>query len=185
MIFPPDSLFLRLLLRKEYTIQSPTLSYIVKNLKGHDKRKWVSRKKRHADRKIVHITSYIVQEERKQTKGMCFSPAIPTFALDGDALQSTVRNRSPPLIVGVKPTEFLFDTFSFFTLVPLVSRMSLGFLGDCNSCSSECRTRQFLPVGAALFAASELSFSPPCSISPAARSPLRFARRDGFGSGEA
>jgi len=35
--------FWQLLLRKEYMIEPPTLSYIVKNLKGQDKRKWVSR----------------------------------------------------------------------------------------------------------------------------------------------
>src|SRR5947209_4487812 len=116
---------------------------------------------------------------------MCFSPAIPTLALDGEALQSTVRNRSPPLLVGVKPTEFLSHSLSFSTFVPFVSRTSFGFLGDCNGCSSECRGFQFLLIGAALFAESELSFSPPCNISPAARSPLRFARRDGVGSGEA
>jgi hypothetical protein len=135
--------------------------------------------------KVVYVTSYIIQEERKQTKGMYFFSCYTTSALDGDALQSTVRNRSPPLLVGVKPTEFLFDTFSFSTPVPLVLRTSLGFLGDRNDCSSECRTRQFLLIGASLFAESELSFRPPCSISPAALLPLRFARRDGFGSGEA
>jgi hypothetical protein len=166
-------------------IQSPTLSYIVKNLKGQDKRKWVSRKKRHADRKNSCTSLHIVQGGKETNKGNVLFLLAPTSALDGDALQSTVRNRSPPLLVGVKPTEFLFDTFSFSTLVPLVSRTSLGFIGDRDGCSSECRTRQFLLIGAALFAESELSFSPPCSISPAARSPLRFARRDGFGSGEA
>jgi hypothetical protein len=68
-------------------IQSPTLSYIVKNLK-RDMTSESGYLERNAMQtvKIVYITSYIVQEERKQTKGMCFSPAIPTSALDGDAL---------------------------------------------------------------------------------------------------
>lgn len=167
-------------------IEPPTLSYIVKNLKGQEtKRKWVSRKKRHADRKNS-VRHFIYRTGGKESnKGNVLFSCYATSALDGDALQFTVRNRSLPLLVGVKPTEFLFDTFSFSTPVPLVLRMSLGFLGDRNGCSPERRTCQPLLIGAALFAESELSFSPPCSISPAARSPLRFARRDGFGSDEA